>query len=99
MWHLLALGEEASMVLCAAAVVLVIGFATVLLVRSVPSKLILLGLLLAVAAIVAGGFWVGTSILPAIMLSLAVLIILAGVFCLVIAFMAQTFKHPPADPK
>ena len=41
----------------------------------------------------------GTSILPAIMLSLAVLIILAGVFCLIIGFTAQTFKRPPADPK
>jgi hypothetical protein len=99
MGQLLAMSEEGSMVLFAAAAVLVIGFATVLLVRSVPSKLILLGLLLAMAAMLAGGFWVGTSILPAIMLILAVLIILAGVFCLVIAFMAQTFKRPPADPK
>ncbi len=97
MGQLLAFTEEDVVftVMFAAAAVLAIGFVTVLVVKSVPSKLILLGLLLAVAAMLAGGFWTGSTILPAIMLILAVLIILAGVFCLVIGFIVQLFKRQP----
>lgn len=101
MGHLLAMVDQEVIftAMFGAAAVLVIGFVTMLVVKPVPSKLILLGLLLAVTAILAGGFWTRTILLPAILLTLAVLIILAGVFCLVIAFIVQIFKRSPADTK
>jgi hypothetical protein len=99
MWHLLSQlrSEDAILVaIFAAAAVLAIGSAIVLLVKPVANKLILLGLLLAVTAILAGGA-LRTTALPIIMLILAVLIILAGVFCLVIECIVRLFKRPPAD--
>ncbi|MBE0537427.1 MAG: hypothetical protein IH624_17325 [Phycisphaerae bacterium] len=101
MGHLLAMVDEEVVftAMFAAAAVLVIGFGTVLLVKSVPSKLILLGLLLAVAAVLAGGFLHGMGALTLTLLILAVLIILAGVFCLVIGFIVQTFRRSPTEQK
>ena len=76
MVHLLAMVEEEVVftVMSAAALVLVIGFVTVLLVKSIPSKLILFGLLLAVAAMLVGCFWSAGVILPATVLILAVFV-------------------------
>jgi len=98
MGYLLARGADVVMAsLFCGAVFLGLSFVIVLLVRPVPSKLILLGLLLAVAAMLSGAFLTGIGSLPLILIILAVMGVLAGVLCIVISFIAQTFKKPDGN--
>lgn len=95
MWYLLARTEEVVITsLFCSAVFLGLSFAIVMLVKSVPGKLILLGVLLAVGAMLCGAFLTEMGALPLVMIALAAMIVLAGVLCIVIAFIAQTFKKP-----
>jgi len=76
---------------------LAIGVVIVLAVRSVPAKLILIGMLLMAAAVLTGGFVPQTAGISTTMAILAVLVILAGVLCIMIAFIAQTLRKPDTD--
>jgi hypothetical protein len=67
-------------------------FLIVLVVRSVPNKLLLLGFLLTITAILLGIFLPETAKLALVLLIPAVIMIFTGVVCLVIVFAAKMFK-------
>lgn len=78
-----------------------LSFLTVLAVRSVPNKLLLLGLLMAIAAIAFAAILPSASKLAIALMIPAILLILIGAICLAIGFVAKLVKsdnkeQPPA---
>ena len=87
--------------LATAIIVVVLSFLVVLLVRSVPSKLILLGLFLMVGGICLGAInpLVATPVL--VLVILAAILVLTGLLCILASFLVQLFvsaKTPAATP-
>jgi hypothetical protein len=75
-----------------AVVFLVLSFIIVLRVKSIPNKLLLLGLLITVAAVGFGAFLPGMATAAVIMLILAVICILTGLICVFVTHIAGVIK-------
>jgi hypothetical protein len=68
------------------------SFLIVLAIRSVPNKLLLLGLLVAIASIAFGAILPGAGKLAIALMVPAIVLILVGALCLAIGFVAKLFK-------
>jgi len=75
-------------------VFLFLSFIIVLCVRSVPNKLLLLGLFVAVMGIAFNAVVPNTPGLTIAMLILAVALVAVGLVCILIYFIAQQFRPP-----
>jgi hypothetical protein len=75
-----------------AAVFLILGFLIVLRVKSIPNKLLLLGVLMMVMAVGFGAFLPGMTSVALIILILAVICILIGIICFLISHIAGIVK-------
>lgn len=85
--------EELTIAIVMSALVFVaLCFVIVLAVRSVPNKLLLLGLLMAITAVLFAAIVPGAGKLGLALLVPGILLILAGALCLGIRFVAQLFK-------
>ena len=99
---MLAMSQELALAICASAVVfLFLTFLIVLAVRSVPNKLLLIGLLMAIMAVLLGACVPNTGTLAALMLIPAIALVFVGAICLAIGFVTQLLKtgnkdQPPA---
>lgn len=71
---------------------LALSFVIVLWVKSIPNKLLLLGLLMAVVSVGFGAFLQGMRTAAVIMLTLAVICILAGIICILISHIVRSIR-------
>lgn len=90
-------GELAQALLFSSAAFIGLSFLTVLAVRSVPNKLLLLGLLMAIAAIAFAAILNSASKLAIAMMIPAILLILIGAICLAIGFVVKLIKSDKPD--
>jgi len=90
-------GELAQALLFSSAAFIGLSFLTVLAVRSVPNKLLLLGLLMAIAAIAFAAILNSASKLAIAMMIPAILLILIGAICLAIGFVVKLIKSEKSD--
>ena len=74
-----------------AVIVVVLSLAIVLLVRSVPSKLILLGVLIAVAGVVFTAVVPSVARLSLVLVILAVVLVLSGLLGVLLTYLVQLF--------
>lgn len=72
-------------------------FLIVLAVRSVPNKLLLIGLLMAIMAVLLGALVPDTGNLATAMLIPAITLVFVGAICLAIGFVTQLFKAQDKD--
>lgn len=99
---MLATSEELYLAICISAVLFLgLTFLIVLAVRSVPNKLLLIGLLMAIMAVLLGACVPNTGTLAALILIPAIALVFTGAICLAIGFVIQLLKadskdHPPA---
>jgi len=89
--------EVAIGLIISSAVFIGFSFLTVLAVRSVPNKLLLLGLLMSIAAIAFAAILPSASKLAIAMMIPAILLILIGAICLAIGFVAKLVKSEKSD--
>lgn len=75
-----------------AAAFLAISFVIILWVRSIPNKLLLLGLLMAVVSVGFGAFLPAMRTAAVILLTLAVVCILAGIVCILISHIVGSIR-------
>ena len=75
-----------------AVVFLALGFLIVLRVKSIPNKLLLLGLLMTVIAVGFGAFLPGMTAAAIIMLILAVICTFLGIICLLVSHITGIIK-------
>jgi hypothetical protein len=95
-----AMDEELAIAIVMSALVFVgLCFVIVLAVRSVPNKLLLLGLLMAVTAVTFAAIVPGAGKLVLALLVPAIALILAGALCLGIGYLAQLFRTDKEDRK
>lgn len=95
---MLAMSEELSIAIVISSVAFIgFSFLIVLAVRSVPNKLLLLGLLAAITAVVFGAILPSAGKLAIAMMVPAIVLILIGAICLAIGFVAQTVKSDSKD--
>lgn len=73
------------------------SFLIVLAVRSVPNKLLLLGLLVAIAAVVFAAILPSAAKLAIALMIPAIVLILVGAICLAIGFVAKLIKSDSKD--
>lgn len=87
--------------LCTAAVFVLLSLVIVAVVRSVPSKLILLGVLMMVAAVCFTAIHPLVATLTLVMGIVAGLLIVAGLICILIAYLVQLFASTkaPSEPQ
>ena len=99
---MLAMSNELTLAICISAVLFLgLIFLIVLAVRSVPNKLLLIGLLMAIMAVLLGACVPNTGTLAAMMLIPAIALVFTGSICLAIGFVIQLFMadnkdQPPA---
>jgi hypothetical protein len=74
-----------------------LSFLTVLAVRSVPNKLLLLGLLMAIASIAFAAILPSASKLAIALMIPAIILILVGAMCLAIGFVVKLIKSEKPD--
>jgi len=97
---LAALDEDLAIALIFSSAVFVgLSFLIVLAVHSVPNKLLLLGLLVTIAAVVFAAILPSAGNLTWALLIPAIVLILGGALCLAIGFVAQLFKSGNAGSK
>jgi hypothetical protein len=90
--------EEAAIGLVASSLAFIgFSFLIVLAVRSVPNKLLLLGLLVAITAIVFGAILPSAGKLAIAMMIPAIVLILIGAICLAIGYVAKLVKSDSKD--
>ena len=95
---MLAMSEELSLAICISAVLFLgLTFLIVLAVRSVPNKLLLIGLLMAITAVLLGACVPNTGNLAALILIPAIALIFVGAICLTIGFVTQLLKAQDKD--
>ncbi|MHC4559130.1 MAG: hypothetical protein ACYTFW_11290 [Planctomycetota bacterium] len=75
-----------------AAIFLALSFIIVLWVKSIPNKLLLLGLLVATIAVGFGAFLPEMGSVAIVLLILAVVCFLAGVICILISHIVKSIK-------
>ncbi|NIP23369.1 MAG: hypothetical protein GWN67_04565 [Phycisphaerae bacterium] len=85
-------GELVTALFFSSAAFIGLSFLTILAVRSVPNKLLLLGLLMAIAAIAFAAILPSASKLAIAMMIPAILLILIGAICLAIGFVVKLIK-------
>lgn len=90
-------GNAAVAVGVSSVVFLILTFLTVLAVRSVPNKLLLLGFLMAITSVFLGAMVPETGKLLLALLIPAVILILIGAICLAIGFIVKTIKSDKPD--
>lgn len=90
-------GNAAVAVGVSSVLFLILTFLTVLAVRSVPNKLLLLGFLMAITMIFLGAMVPETGKLLLALLIPAVILILIGAICLAIGFVIQLLKAQDTD--
>lgn len=90
-------GNAAVAVGVSSVVFLILTFLTVLAVRSVPNKLLLLGFLMAITSVFLGAMVPETGRLLLSLLIPAVILILIGAICLAIGFVAKMVKSDSKD--
>jgi len=71
---------------------LALSFVIVLWVKSIPNRLLLLGLLMTAAAIGFGAFLPGMSTAAVIILTLAVVCFLAGIICILVSHIVKSLR-------
>lgn len=74
-----------------------LAFLIVLAVRSVPNKLLLLGLLVAIAAVLFAAILPNAGKLAFALMIPAIVLILVGAICLAICFIVKTIKSDKPD--
>ena len=90
---MLAMTDNAAVAIGVSSVVfLILTFLTVLAVRSVPNKLLLLGFLMAITTVFLGAMVPETGKLLLALLIPAVILIFVGAICLPIGFVAKLLK-------
>lgn len=90
---MLAMSDNAAVAVGVSSVVfLILAFLTVLSVRSVPNKLLLLGFLTAITTVFLGAMVPETGKLLLALLIPAIVLILIGALCLAIGFAAKLVK-------
>lgn len=89
------------LLLCTAAAFVLLSLVIVALVRSVPSKLILLGVLMMAAAICFTAIHPLVATLALVMVIVAAILVVAGLTCVLISYLVQLFTsaRTPAGPK
>ena len=93
-------GELAIALIVSSAAFIGLSFLTVLAVRSVPNKLLLLGLLVAIAAVVFAAILPSAGKLAIALMIPAIVLILVGAICLAIGFVAKLVKsESPSQPQ
>jgi hypothetical protein len=90
-------GELATALIFSSAAFIGLSFLTVLAVRSVPNKLLLLGLLMAIAAVAFAAILPSASKLAIALMIPAIVLILIGAICLAIGFVAKLIKTNRPD--
>jgi len=91
-------GELAAALIASSAVFIGLAFLIVLAVRSVPNKLLLLGLLVAITAVVFAAILPSAGKLAIALMIPAIVLILIGAICLAIGFVAKLVKSDRKDP-
>ncbi len=93
--------EEVAIGLVVSSLALIgFGFLIVLAVRSVPNKLLLLGLLVSIAAVAFAAILPSASKLAIALMIPAIVLILIGAICLAIGFVAKIIKPDgPGQPQ
>jgi len=71
---------------------LVLSFVIVLSVKSIPNKLLLLGLLMVATSVGFGTFLPGMATAAVVMLILAVICILAGIICILVSHIVRSVR-------
>ena len=90
---MLAMSGNAAVAIGVSSVVfLILTFLTVLAVRSVPNKLLLLGFLMAITAVFLGAMVPGIGRLVLALLIPAIALVFLGAICLAIGFVAKLVK-------
>jgi hypothetical protein len=89
--------ELAIAIVISSLVFLGLTFLIVLAVRSAPNKLLLLGLLMAITAVLLGALVPDTGNLATAMLIPAIALVFVGAICLAIGFVTQLFKAESKD--
>ena len=95
---MLAMFEELSIaIVISSAAFIGFSFLIVLAVRSVPNKLLLLGLLVAITAVVFAAILPSAGKLVIALMIPAIVLILIGAICLAIGFVAKLVKSESKD--
>jgi hypothetical protein len=95
---MLAISEDLAPAIAFSAVVFLgLTFLIVLAIRSVPNKLLLLGILMAITAVLLGACVPETGRLVLALLIPAIILIFVGAICLAIGFMAKLVKSDSKD--
>ncbi len=89
------------LLLCTAAVFVLLSLVIVAVVRSVPSKLILLGVLMMAGAVCFTAIHPLVATLALVMAIVAGILIVAGLMCILISYLVQLFtaSRSPSEPK
>ncbi len=89
------------LLLCTAAVFVLLSLVIVAVVRSVPSKLILLGVLMMAGAVCFTAIHPLVATLALVMAIVAGILIVAGLMCILISYLVQLFTatRSPSEPK
>ena len=90
-------GESVAAFALASAAFIGFSFLIVLAVRSVPNKLLLLGLLVAIAAVAFAASLPNAGKLAIALMIPAIVLILIGAICLAIGFVAKLIKSEKPD--
>jgi hypothetical protein len=90
-------GGLVAAIVLSSAVFIGLSFLIVLAVRSVPNKLLLLGLLVAIAAVVIGASLTSASKLAIALMIPAIMLILIGAICLAIGYVVKLSKSDSKD--
>ena len=95
---MLAMSNELTLAICiSAALFLGLIFLIVLAVRSVPNKLLLIGLLMAIMAVLLGACVPNTGTLASLILIPAIALVFTGAICLAIGFVIQLLTAGSKD--
>ena len=90
-------GDLAIAIIFSSAAFIGLSFLIVLAVRSVPNKLLLLGLLVAIAAVAFAAILPSAGKLAIALMIPAIMLILVGAICLAIGFVAKLVKSDRPD--
>jgi hypothetical protein len=90
-------GELATALIVSSTAFIGLSFLTVLAVRSVPNKLLLLGLLVAIAAVAFAAILPSAGKLAVALMIPAIVLILIGAVCLTIGFIVKIIKSDKPD--
>ena len=90
-------GDLAIALILSSAAFIGLAFLTVLCVRSVPNKLLLLGLLVAIAAVAFAAILPSAGKLAIALMIPAIVLILIGAVCLAIGFIVKLIKSESKD--